>query len=89
MPAPRRAARRTGRRTARRTSRRMAAATSYDEPQQTYEPAPAPPQEQPAEPAPTDPDDALVQRLEELSELHDQGVLTDAQFEEAKNRIIN
>ena len=95
MSAPRRAARRTGRRTARRTSRRAAAAETayYDEPatsepEPEQAPAPAPPPE-PAATAPADDvDAATAQRLQELSELHDQGVLTDEQFEEAKNRII-
>jgi hypothetical protein len=30
-----------------------------------------------------------VQRLKELDELHETGVLTDEQFEQAKNRIVD
>ena len=98
MPAPRRTARRTGRRTARRTSRRTArrvgaAESAYYEEPATYEPEPQPaaaPPPEPAESVPADdPDAAMIQRLRDLSELHEQGALTDEQYEEAKNRIID
>ncbi len=97
MPTLRRAARRTGRRTARRASRRMEAARSTDEAQAPQEPAAQAPAAQapaPREPGPraapeADPEDALAQRLRELDELHESGVLTDEQFEQAMNRIVD
>ena len=95
MPAARRAVRRTGRRTARRTSARVNAAAPAPaaEPEPQYFEAPqeqAPPLEQEPAPAPApDEDEALVDRLKELGDMHDQGVLTDAQFEQAKNRLID
>ncbi len=69
----------------------MNAAESASEPEPQYQEAPQ--QEAPAspeEPAPAaSEDDAMIDRIKELSDLHDQGILTDAQFEEAKNRLLD
>jgi Short C-terminal domain len=86
--------RRMARRTARRTSRRMA--TQQDqaapgEPEQQAAPAPAPAPQQVAAPEP--PASAGISteamtRLEELSKLHDSGVLTDEEFAQQKAEIL-
>lgn len=39
--------------------------------------------------APADDRDAMLAQLRELGELHGQGVLTDAEFEAQKSRILN
>ena len=57
----------------------------YSEAPQQQEP---PPQEPPAAPAQNE-DEAMIERIKDLSDLHDQGILTDDQFEEAKNRLID
>ncbi|HEY1273520.1 MAG TPA: SHOCT domain-containing protein [Thermoleophilaceae bacterium] len=76
---------RVSRRQARRWSDQDAPAymaQSYSEPppQQYAEPAPAPPP-----PAPTE---SRIDKLKELGELKAQGVLTDAEFEAEKARIL-
>jgi hypothetical protein len=53
---------------------------SYEEPSYSQEPAYAPP----PPPPPTDP----VQALKDLAALHEQGVLTDAEFSAQKARIL-
>ena len=66
-----------------RVSRRQANRWSSQEEQQAYEqpaPAPAPP------PQPAAPD--TVTQLKQLAELKDQGVLTDAEFEAQKAKIL-
>jgi hypothetical protein len=77
-----------------RVSRRQANRWSAQEEQQYYEqqgraaeqqqyaqPAPAP------APAPAAPDP--IAQLKELAELHSQGILTDAEFEAQKAKILN
>ena len=66
-----------------RVSRRQANKWSQQEPQQSNEQAPPPP---PA-PATSGTDDKLAQ-LKELGELKTSGVLTDAEFEAQKAKIL-
>ncbi|MGN6125680.1 MAG: SHOCT domain-containing protein [Humibacter sp.] len=54
----------------------------YAAPEQQY--APAPEQAQPAAPAQTD----MVTELERLAKLKEQGVLSDAEFEAAKTKLL-
>jgi Short C-terminal domain len=70
--------RRVARRTSRRTSRRMADRyeQSYDEPQQA-----PPPQAAPAEPD-------MTEQLQDLAKLHEQGILTDDEFQAKKKEIL-
>jgi hypothetical protein len=73
-----------------RVSRRQAGRWAAQDQQQYQEPEPqyaAPPQP-PAAPAATDMDTKLAQ-LKDLGELKEQGVLSDAEFEEQKARILN
>lgn len=76
--------RRVARRTARRTSRRQATirgdTSGYDEPVAA---APAPPA---AAAAPAEPD--YTDQLQELAQLHEQGILTDEEFEAKKKQIL-
>lgn len=71
-----------------RVSRRQAgrwAAQEQQQYQQQYQP---PPQQAPAAPPPAaDPDD-LIERLQKLAELRDQGVLTEAEFEAQKAKAL-
>ena len=91
--------RRVARRTARRTSRRQMAMhdmqQGYDEPEPQYAPPPqqyAAPQPTYAPPAPAPaaaPDmDARIAQLTQLAALRDQGVLSPAEFEAQKARIL-
>ena len=70
-----------------RVSRRQAQRWSsqgsggYAEPEPTYAPPPPPP---PAAAPSTDP----VERLRELAELRDQGILTDEEFTAAKAKVL-
>ncbi len=60
----------------------------YEPPPQQYAPAappPAPPAPPPAAPAPPD----LVTQLKQLAELKAQGILTDAEFEAQKAKLLN
>lgn len=58
------------------------AAPQYQQPyQQQYEPAPPPPPPQPAS-------DDLIAQLEKLGDLRANGVLTDAEFEQQKARLL-
>jgi hypothetical protein len=71
--------RRVARRTARRTSRRQMAMyddQGYDEPQQA-----PPPQAAPAEPD-------MTEQLQDLAKLHEQGILTDDEFQAKKKEIL-
>ena len=70
-------------RVSRRQAQRWGAqeAAAYDEP--TYAQAPPPPPPAAAPPAP-DP----IERLSELAELRDRGVLTEEEFAAAKRRIL-
>jgi hypothetical protein len=65
-----------------RVSRRQANKWAQQEPQQAYEQAPTP-----AAPAASGTDDKLAQ-LKELGELKSSGVLTDAEFEAQKAKIL-
>nr|CTQ95850.1 hypothetical protein [Kibdelosporangium sp. MJ126-NF4] len=49
---------------------------------------PALPEAAPAEAAPSDDPDAMLRRLRELGELHKAGVLTDAEFAAAKQKLL-
>jgi hypothetical protein len=72
--------RRVARRTARRTVRRQEMLRgAYDEPA-----APAPAAAAPA--APAEPD--YTGQLQELAQLHDQGIVTDEEFEAKKKQIL-
>ena len=76
--------RRTARRTSRRVSRRQMAMyddqgyddQGYDEPQQA-----PPPQAAPAEPD-------MTEQLQDLAKLHEQGILTDDEFQAKKKEIL-
>ena len=65
-----------------RVSRRQAERWSQQEPQQEYaeQPQAAPP------PAPAAPDP--IERLKELGELHEKGVLTDEEFAAQKAKVL-
>jgi hypothetical protein len=65
-----------------RVSRRQANRWAQQEPDQ-YEAAPEPEPPAPAAPAPD-----LVTQLKELAELRDSGVLTDAEFQTQKTRLL-
>lgn len=73
--------RRVARRTARRTSRRQMA--MYNEPEPSYDQQAAPPQEA----APAEPD--MTEQLTDLAKLHDQGILTDDEFQAKKKEILD
>ena len=62
-------------------------AQSPAQPQQAYA-EPVPPPQAPAAPAPADMNDRLAQ-LKQLGELLSAGVLTQAEFEQQKARILN
>jgi len=77
-----------------RVSRRQAGrwaeqeqAQAYEQ-QQQYEQQYAQPQYAQPAPAPSDMD-AKIAQLKQLGELREQGVLTDAEFEEQKSRLLN
>lgn len=68
-----------------RVARRQAG--RYDDQAQQQEQAePAPQQAAPA--APASPEDADMAKLKELGQLHEQGVLSDAEFSAAKAKIL-
>jgi hypothetical protein len=75
-----------------RVSRRQAQRWGYmDEPQQQGYDQP-PPQQQyapPPPPAPAAPSDDPIDRLNELAQLRDRGVLTDEEFAAAKAKVLN
>jgi len=75
-------------RVSRRQSNRWAAQESYAEPppqqpqyQQQYQPPPAPP-------APAPGTDDVIAQLEKLGDLRANGILTDAEFEQQKARLL-
>ena len=70
-------------RVSRRQAQRWGAQDSaaYEEQAAAAPPPPAPP--------PADPMDAKLEQLKSLGELHAQGVLTDAEFEAQKSRLLN
>jgi hypothetical protein len=66
---------------------------AYAPPPQAYAPPPPPPayeQPPPAEPAPAEQPDmtAKLAQLQQLGELKAQGILTEAEFEAQKNKIL-
>jgi hypothetical protein len=67
-------------RVARRQARR------YDDQDQQQEPEPAEAEDAPAEEA--EPEDADMARLQQLAELHTQGVLSDDEFAAAKAKVL-
>jgi len=73
--------RRVARRTARRTTSRQMA--MYNEPEPSYDQQAAPPQEA----APAEPD--MTEQLKDLAKLHDQGILTDDEFQAKKKEILD
>jgi len=78
-----------------RVSRRQAGRWAEQEQAQAYQQqqayAPPPQQEQPvyAEPAPQNTMEDKLEQLKQLGELKAQGVLTDAEFQAEKNKILN
>ena len=66
-------------RVSRRQGRRWAA---QEEQQYEQQPAPAPP------PAPVPPQKDTLEQLKELGALHEQGVLTDAEFSAQKAKVL-
>ncbi|MFJ9543394.1 SHOCT domain-containing protein [Streptomyces sp. NPDC101225] len=72
-----------------RVSRRQAgrwAQQDYEQQQQAYQQAP--PQQPPPAAAPPDDMNDKIAQLKQLGELKAQGVLTEAEFEEQKRRIL-
>ncbi|MCC5975655.1 MAG: SHOCT domain-containing protein [Rubellimicrobium sp.] len=69
---------------ARQQDRRMAAA-----PPSAAAPAAAPAAQPAAAPASAGLSDDAIARLKQLAELHQSGILSDAEFEEQKARILN
>jgi hypothetical protein len=69
-----------------RVSRRQANRWASQEPQyeQQYAPPPAPP----APPAPAAGTDDVIAQLEKLGDLRANGILTDAEFEQQKARLL-
>jgi Short C-terminal domain len=75
-------------RVARRQQGRWAAQEQAAQQQAAYvQPAPPPPAQYAAAAAPTDTSEMLHQ-LQQLGQLRDAGVLTDAEFQEQKDRIL-
>jgi len=73
-------------RVSRRQAGRWAAHEQQSQPQ--YEQAPAPAAPPPAAPR-TDPMQDKLAQLKQLGELHTQGVLSDAEFDQQKAKILN
>ena len=70
-----------------RVSRRQAGRWAAEQPQPAAAPPPAP-APAPAPPPPSDPMATKLAQLRELGELRSQGVLTEAEFEAQKQRIL-
>ncbi len=72
-----------------RVSRRQAGrwAAKEEQQQQEYEPAPAPPQYAAPPPPPQD-TGVDLDKLKQLGELRDSGILTEAEFQAQKARIL-
>ncbi len=73
-------------RVSRRQAGRWAAQEQQAQPQQYYEPAPPAPA---APAAPASDMDAKLAQLKDLGELKQAGVLSDQEFEQQKDRILN
>ena len=67
-----------------RVARRQA--RKYDDQTQQQEPEPAQAEDAPAEEA--EPEDADMARLQQLAQLHTQGVLSDEEFAAAKAKVL-
>jgi hypothetical protein len=72
-----------------RVSRRQANRWASQEEQAYYEQQQQYAQQQAAQPAPAAPAVDPIAQLKELAELHSQGILTDAEFEAQKAKILN
>jgi hypothetical protein len=73
-----------------RVSRRQAGRWAQQEQEQAYQqPAYAPPPQAPAPAAAGSSMEDKLEQLKQLGELKEQGVLTEAEFEVQKNRILN
>ena len=69
----------------------QADAAAYQEQQAAAQYAPPPPQQYaqaPAAPAAAPAGDDLITKIQELAQLHQQGILTDAEFAAAKQRLL-
>ncbi|MFE2530651.1 SHOCT domain-containing protein [Streptomyces sp. NPDC059371] len=71
-----------------RVSRRQQGRWAQQEPQQQYQEQQAPPPPPPPPPAPGDEMTSKIDQLKQLGDLKAQGVLTDAEFEAQKARIL-
>ena len=73
-----------------RVSRRQAGRWQQQEQAQAYEQQQAAPQQAYQQPPPPQPSgtDAKLDQLKQLGELHQQGVLSDAEFEQQKAKIL-
>ncbi len=76
-------------RVSRRQAGRWAEHDAYEAQQQQQYAAPPPQQAYaPPPPAPADDTDDMVTKLQKLAQLRDQGILTDAEFDAQKARIL-
>ena len=69
-----------------RVARRQA--QRYDQPADVQQEQAAPQQAPPPQPAPAPPQDESMAKLQELAQLHSQGVLSDDEFTAAKAKIL-
>jgi Short C-terminal domain len=72
-----------------RVSRRQAGRWARQDQQQAYAQEPAEPEREPAEPSAAGGMDDTLAQLKQLGELKSQGVLTEAEFQQQKSRILN
>jgi hypothetical protein len=74
-----------------RVSRRQAGRWAAQEQQQYQQPAYAPPTQYEPAPAPQEADDgsSLIAQLEKLGDLRDKGILTQAEFDAEKAKLLN
>jgi hypothetical protein len=75
-------------RVSRRQAGRWAAQDSYDQQQYQQQPQYQQPQYAPPPPAPSPDTDDLIEQLDKLGRLRDSGVLTDAEFEAQKAKLL-
>src|SRR4051794_19298398 len=74
-------------RVSRRQGERWAAQEAQEAPpEQYYAPPPPPPAPAPVAAAP--PSDDPIERIKELADLHDRGILTDDEFTAAKTKLL-
>lgn len=74
-----------GHRSARRRGMVMGAAMASSRSRKQQAAAPAPAQ---AAPAPSAPSDTTVERIKQLAELRDQGILTEEEFSSKKKKLL-